>query len=111
MKWLVRWLINAAALYATAYLVKGITVTDTTSLLLAAILLGIVNAFIRPVLLVLTLPFNVMTLGLFTFVLNALLLWLTSSLVDGFIIEGFFAAFIGSIAVSIISSILSMMLR
>lgn len=104
---IVRWLINAAALYLTALLLPGLQLRGVVATLLAAAVLGIANALIRPVLLVLTLPLNVVTLGLFTFVINALLLLLTSAVVPGFVVRGFGSALVGAVVLSIISFVLS----
>ena len=106
-----RWIINAVSIYAATLVVDGIAVRDAVSLILAAALLGIVNAVIRPVLMLLTLPLNIMTLGLFTFVLNALLLWLVSAFVSGFVVEGFVAALLGSLLISLVSAVLSLVIR
>jgi putative membrane protein len=104
---IVRWLINALALYLTALLLPGITLRGAVPTLIAAAVLGIVNALIRPVLLLLTLPINLVTLGLFTFVINALMLMLTSAVVPGFAIRGFGSALLGAVVLSIISFLLS----
>ena len=108
---LLRWLINAVAIYAAAYFLEGIEVQGVFPLLLAAALLGLINPVIRPVLVLLTLPLNLMTLGLFTFVLNALLFWLTGALVKGLVIENFVAALFGSLLISVVSLILSAAIR
>jgi len=100
---LVSWLVNAAALYVTANLVPGIVVSGGLgTLLLAALVIGLVNAVIRPVLAVLTLPITVLTLGLFSLVLNALLFYLAAALAPGFRLEGFLAAFLGAIVMSLV---------
>lgn len=104
---LVKWVINALALYITSYLVKGITVSGPAALFLAAALLGIINAVIRPILIILTLPINILTLGLFTFFINGLMLWLVSFLIKGFIIQGFWAAFLGALVISLVSWLIS----
>lgn len=108
---IVRLLINGMALMATATLVSGIHASGFWGAIIAALVLGIVNAIIRPVLLFFTLPLNVMTLGLFTFVINALMLMLTGAMVSGFVVDGFFAALIGSIVLSIVSAILSWLVK
>jgi putative membrane protein len=102
-KILLKWLINALALLVTTYVVKGIEVTGGPALFLAAALLGILNALIRPILLVLTLPINIITLGLFTLVINGAMLWLVSLIIKGFVIQGFWAAIIGALIISLIS--------
>jgi putative membrane protein len=103
MTFLARLLLNGLALVVAAYLVPGITLTGPVPAAVAALLLGLVNAVIRPVLIVLTLPFTILTLGLFIFVVNALCLALTAALVPGFGISGFGAAFIGALIVSVVS--------
>jgi putative membrane protein len=109
---LLRVIINAVALWITARLVGGVSVTeDFWGLLLVALVFGLVNAFIRPIVKVLTFPLTILTLGLFTFVVNALMLMLVAWLNVGLSIEGgFFTALIGSIVISIVSMILSSVL-
>ncbi len=102
---LARWLINALALLAAAYLVPGVSVSSLYVALVVALILGFINAVIRPILLVLTLPINILTLGLFTFVLNGLLFWFVSSFVRGFAVDGFLPAVVGSFVVSVLSGI------
>jgi putative membrane protein len=109
---LLRWLVNALALFLTAQLLgASFRVTGFTSALAAAAVLGIVNAVIRPVLLVLALPLNLLTLGLFTFVINAAMLLLVSRVIPGLHIEGFVAALLGSVILSFISMVLSALVR
>ena len=107
MGFLVRLIVNAAALWVAAQLVPGILVTGLTPLLLAALVLGLINAVVRPVLLVLTLPLTLITLGLFIFILNAFCLWLTSRIVPGFDVQTFAAALLGALVVSIVSWLLT----
>lgn len=107
MRILLVWLLNALALVVVAYVVPGIAVASFTSALIAALILGLVNAVIRPVLVVLTLPVTILTLGLFIFVINALLFWFVGSFVKGFEVQGFLAGLIGSILFSIVSWALS----
>jgi putative membrane protein len=104
---LLRLVVNAAALWVAAQLVPGIVVTGLTPLLLAALVLGLINAIVRPVLLILTLPLTLLTLGLFIFVLNAFCLWLTSRIVPGFEVQTFGAALLGALVVSIVSWVLT----
>ena len=106
---LAKWLVNSLALFAADYLVSGITIYDFWSGLAAAALLGIVNAIIRPVIILLTLPINIMTLGLFTLVINAFMLRLVAWLVGGITITGFWAAFWGALVISLVSWFLSLM--
>lgn len=103
MGFLLRLIVNAAALWVAAQVVPGIAVTGLTPLLLAALVLGLINAVVRPVLLVLTLPLTLLTLGLFIFVLNAFCLWLTSRIVPGFDVQTFGAALLGALVVSVVS--------
>jgi putative membrane protein len=98
-----RVLINAAALWLAAALIAGIELRDVGTTLLAALVLGVVNAVVRPILVFLTLPITLLTLGLFIFVLNAFCLWLTSRLVPGFDVHGFGAAFLGALVISAVS--------
>jgi putative membrane protein len=102
-----RVLINAAALWVAASLIPGIALADVGSTLLAALVLGLINAIVRPVLVFLTLPITLVTLGLFIFVLNAFCLWLTSRLVPGFAVHGFGAAFLGALVMSAVSWVLT----
>lgn len=95
------------AILAAAYLLGGIEVSGFFSALLAAALLGFLNAVFRPILLILTLPINVLTLGLFTFVINALLLMMASGVIGGFHVYGFWSALLGSLIISVVSSLLS----
>jgi putative membrane protein len=97
MSLIFRWIINALALLGVAMLVPGFEVASFGYALLAAFVLGLVNAVVRPLLFILTLPVTIITLGLFTFVLNALMLWLVSSVLDGFMIVGFVPALMGAI--------------
>ncbi len=105
---IVRWLISAAALGVASWLVKGIQVHGLQSLLVAALALGFLNAFLRPILLFFTLPLNLLTLGLFTFVINAFLLLFVSQVVRGFDISGFWAALVGTILLSVISFLINL---
>ena len=95
MHLLLRWLLNALALLAVAYIVPGFHVASFYTALIVALILGIVNAVIRPILLLLTLPVTILTLGLFALILNALLILFVSTIVKGFSIDGFGAAFVG----------------
>ena len=104
---LLRWLILTAAILLAAYLVSGIEVHGFWSAFLAAAILGILNAFFRPILLILTLPLNILTLGLFTFVINAFLLKMVSGVISGFEVHGFWPAVLGSVVISIVSWVLS----
>ena len=109
MSLLVHWLIYAVAIVITAYLLPGVRLSGFFAALVAALVLGLVNTFIKPLLLLLTLPLNILTLGLLTFVINALLILLTSSLVPGFVVTGFWWALLFSLVLSIINYALSSM--
>jgi putative membrane protein len=102
-----RWFILTLAIIVAAYFLDGIHVAGFASAFFAAALLGILNAFFRPVLFILTLPINVLTLGLFTFVINALLLLMVSGVIGGLIVDGFGAALLGSLIISLVSWLLS----
>lgn len=106
MNILINWIVSALAILAAAYLLPGVHVTSFVSALVAAVVLGIINAFIKPVLLILTLPITILTLGLFTLVINALVILLAASLVPGFSVDSFWWALIYSIVLSIINSFL-----
>jgi putative membrane protein len=97
------WLINALALLALPYLVPSVQVDSFATALVAALLLGLVNSLIRPLLVLLTLPVTLVTLGLFVFVINALLFWFVASFVKGFAVAGFWSAFFGAIVYALIS--------
>jgi putative membrane protein len=107
MRLLVVWLINAVALLALPYLISSIQVDSFGTALIAALVLGLINTFIRPILVLLTLPATVLTLGLFIFVINGLLFWFVGSFVQGFHVAGFWSAILGAIVYSIISWALS----
>src|SRR5579862_7862993 len=110
MKLLLVWLINAAALMAVTYLLPGISVSSFVVALVASLVLGLVNAVIRPLLILLTLPATLLTLGLFIFIINGLLFWAVGSFVDGFHVAGFWSAVGGAILYSLISWALSAIL-
>ena len=101
MKIIVRWLLLAAALLLVAYLYPGVMVTNFVSAMIAAFVLGLLNALLRPILVLLTLPVTVITLGLFLFVINALMFYFAASMLDGFQVAGFAAALIGSLLYSL----------
>lgn len=104
MSWLVHWLVIALALLGIAYVVPGFRVSSLGVAIVAAAILGIINLIIRPILLVLALPINLLTLGLFTFVINALMLKLAAALVPGFTIVGFWPALLGAIVLAVINA-------
>jgi putative membrane protein len=107
MAFLARLLLNGIAILVAAWLIPGLELTGTVPALLAGAILGLVNALVRPVLIILTLPFTLVTLGLFIFVVNALCLGMTAWLVPGFSVSGFWTAFFGALVVSIVSWILN----
>lgn len=104
---LVRWLLLAVAIFMAAYMIDGIHVASFMSAVMAAAVLGVLNAVFRPILLILTLPLNILTLGLFTFVINAMLLMMASGVIGGFSVDGFGTAFLGSLIISIVSWLLT----
>ena len=104
---LIRVVINAAAIYLAAAIVPGLEITGLGAALGAGLVLGLINAVVRPVLVILTLPVTLLTLGLFLFILNGLCLWLTSLIVPGFEVLGFGAAVLGAFLVSLVSWILT----
>lgn len=100
---LFRWVINAVALLVFASVVPGFVVASFYSALIAALVLGLVNAIVRPLLFILTLPVTVLTLGLFTFVINALMIWLVSTMVKGFDVAGFVPALLVALLMWVVS--------
>jgi putative membrane protein len=112
MRLLVRWAINTIAIWAAIQLVPGIEHTGSgASLILIALVFGLVNALVRPFLTLLTCPLIILTLGLFILVVNALMLGLTAWLVPSLTVDGFWPAFLGAIIISIVSSFLSMLIK
>ncbi len=103
----IRWLILTTAIIFASYIIDGIHVSGFFSAFFAAAILGILNAFFRPILIILTLPINILSLGLFTFVINALLLKMASGVISGFDVHGFWSAVLGSLIISIVSWFLS----
>jgi len=101
------WLLNAVSLLTVAYLMPSIRVESFAAALVAALVLGLVNTIVRPVLILLTLPATILTLGLFIFVINAALFLLVAHFVEGFAVDGFGSAFFGAIVYSVISWLLS----
>lgn len=101
MKIIVRWFLLAAALLLVAHLYSGVAVASFTSALIAALVLGLFNTLVRPLLVLLTLPVTLITLGLFLFVINALMFWAAASVLDGFNVNGFTAALVGSLLYSL----------
>ncbi|MFO7598358.1 MAG: phage holin family protein [Candidatus Desulfacyla sp.] len=103
---LVRWLILTAAITVASYLITGIQVSGFFSAFFAAAILGVLNVFFRPILLILTLPINILTLGLFTFVINAVLLKMASGVISGFEVHGFWSAVWGALIISLVNWLL-----
>lgn len=110
-KIIIKFIISLLALYLTDFFLEGIKITDFSSAILAILILALFNTFLRPILKLLTLPLNILTLGLFSFVINALLLLLTAHFVSGFVVAGFIPALIGAVLLSLISSILGYFLK
>ena len=110
MRLLLVWALNAIALLAVAYIFPGVQIQDWQSAAIAALVLGLVNTLVKPVLVLLTLPVTILTLGLFLLVLNALLFWGVASVLPGFHVNGFWAAVLGAILYSLIGWALSKLL-
>ncbi|HWK69226.1 phage holin family protein [Pollutimonas sp. M17] len=104
------WILNAVALLIVAYILPGITVASFGSALIAALVLGLLNTLVKPVLILLTLPITIVTLGLFLLVLNALVFWFAGSVLKGFQVNGFWWALLGAFVYSIVSGLLSRLL-
>ena len=112
MNLLLRWLVGALALLLVAYFLPGIAVANFfPAAVVAALVLGLVNAFIRPLVKLLTLPLTCLTLGLFSLVINAVLFWAVAAFVDGFAVEGAVAALLGSLAYSLVTAAASAVLK
>ena len=111
MKLLVRWLLSAVALLAVAHLYSGVQVTSFTAALIAAFVIGLLNTIVRPVLVVLTLPVTVVTLGLFLFVIDAFMFWAAASVLNGFHVSGFGAALLGSLIYSVLGMVIDLALE
>lgn len=108
-RFITTWLITAISLLITAYFIPGFQIDGIVSAIIAAAIIGLVNAIVRPVLFLLTLPITILTLGLFSFVVNALTLWFASAFSPGFEINGFIPALIGSLVLSVVSGLLNWM--
>ena len=111
MKLIIKWLLSAVALLAVAYLYSGVVVTSFTGALVAAAVLGALNMVVRPILVLLTLPVTVVTLGLFLFIVNALMFWAAASLVSGLSVTGFGAAVLGSLIYSVLQLAIDLVLE
>lgn len=111
MKLLFKWLLSAAALLAVAHIYTGVQVTSFGAALIAALVIGLFNSVLRPVLVVLTLPVTLVTMGLFLFVINALMFWAAASILDGFQVRGFGAALLGSLVYSAMGIVIDLALE
>ncbi|MDD4334639.1 MAG: phage holin family protein [Desulfotomaculaceae bacterium] len=109
-RWLIRWILNVMGIIITANIINGFDVT-VLGAIVGSVLFGFVNATIRPVILLVTLPINVLTLGLFTLVINGLMLWLVSAVIKGFEIQSFGVAFIAALLITVISSLISFFIK
>lgn len=111
MKLLTKWLLSAAALLAVAYLYNGVEIKSYSAALVAALVIGLFNTVLRPILVILTLPVTVLSLGLFLFVINALMFWSAAGLLDGFNVAGFGAALVGSLIYSLMGVVIDSALQ
>ncbi len=107
---LIKWIMNSLAILIVTYIVKGIEVANPVTAIVAAFVLGIINAFLRPLIILITLPINIFTFGLFTFFINGFLFYTVSKVVKGFVITGFWPAFFGAILFSAVSFLLSLLI-
>ncbi len=107
---IVVWILNAVALLAVAFVLPGITVASFWSAMGAALVLGLLNALVKPILIILTLPITIVTMGLFLLVLNALMFWWAGSMLKGFSVDGFWWAVAGAVLYSLIASLFSMLI-
>ena len=110
-KLVLKWVLNSFALFFVMKLIPGIQIDDFTNLMLATLTLGLLNTFLRPIIILLTLPVTLLTLGLFTLVINGLIFYLAAHLLDGFSVSGFGVAFIAAILFSIFSFVLNLLFR
>ena len=110
MSLILRWLINALALLALPYIIQSVRIDSLWTALIVAVVLGLLNTLIRPILLLLTLPKTILTLGLFALVINGLMFWLAAQFVSGFSVSGFWAAFFGAFIYSIITALANKLL-
>ena len=107
MQVLIRWLLNALVIIVAAYILPGVGVSGFIVALLVALVLGLLNAVIKPILVLLTLPINIISLGLFTFIINAFLIWLTAKIIPGFSVSGFGYALLFGIVLSIVGYVVN----
>jgi putative membrane protein len=111
LKLLAKWLLSAAALLFVAYIYAGVEVKTFGAAMIAALVIGLFNTIVRPILVVLTLPVTVVTLGLFLFIINALMFWAAASVLDGFHVQGFVAALIGSLIYTALGMVIELALE
>lgn len=111
MKLIAKWLLSATALVFVAQVYEGVEVSSFSTALVAALVIGLLNLFVRPILVLLTLPVTVLTLGLFLFVINALMFWWAASFLDGFHVTGFGAALVGSLIYSVLGLVIDLALE
>lgn len=111
MKLVLKWIASALTLLAISKFISGIQIEGFYIALITALILGLVNAVIRPLLVLLTLPITILTLGLFTFVINGVLFWFVSTFIEGFSVTGFLPAFLGALILSAVSAVLSLILE
>ncbi len=111
MKLLLKWLIMAVSIVIAAYFIPGVRIGSFLSAVWVALFLGVVNVLVRPVLILITLPINILTLGLFTFVINAALILLASSVIKGFEVSGFWWAVLYSIVLSIVNYLINLIIQ
>ncbi|MDO5288605.1 MAG: phage holin family protein [Pseudomonadota bacterium] len=111
LRLLLKWLLSAAALLAVAYIYGGVSVASFGTAMVAALVIGLLNMLVRPILVVLTIPITLITLGLFLFVINALMFWAASGLIGGFAVSGFWAALLGSLIYSALDVLIDMVLE
>ena len=110
MSILINWIVSAMVVFSLAYVIPGVTIPNFTTALIVALILGVLNAILKPILVILTLPITIFTLGLFYFILNAVLIVITSRIVPGFAIDSFLAAFIFGLLLSIVNTVLQKLL-
>lgn len=108
-RFLLRWAVSSISILIVAHIVKGIEISNPWIVVIVAFVLGIINAFLRPLVILVTLPINILTLGIFTLFINGFLFYLVSKIVKGFTITGFWPAFFGALLFSIISFLLSLL--
>jgi len=111
MGFLIQWVVSGLAILITAYLLPGVAIEGFLAALVTALVLGLINAVLRPILILLTLPLNILTLGLFTLVINALLIMLASTIVPGFAVQGFWWALLFGVVLAIVNFALSPLLK